>query len=138
MAKYIETKVRSERTQEDGMVKQVVDHYLVEADSFTEAEARILEEVDAVSVDSVTRSSVKELFLSAHPSDDTFYKAKVEFVTIDERTMKEKRSNHVILVQAAGFDNAVKNLENGLSGTMSDYEIVSLTKTTILDFYGSK
>ena len=138
MAKYIETKVRSEQMQEDGTMKQVTDLYLVEAESFTEAETRIIEEVEAESVEAVSRSNVRELFLSVDAADDKFYKAKVEFVYIDEKSMKEKRKSHVILIQASDINSALKRLQDGMYGTISDYEVISINKTAILDYYGTK
>lgn len=138
MAKYIETKVRSEQIQGDGTMKQVTDLYLVEAESFTEAETRIMEEVEAESVEAVSRSNVRELFLSVDAADDKFYKARVEFISIDEKSMKEKRKSHVILVQASDINSALKRLQNGMSGTISDYEVISINKTAILDYYGTK
>lgn len=138
MAKYIETKVRSEQLQEDGTNKQVVDRYLVEADSFTEAEARIIAAVDTESVESVSRSNVRELFLSDKESDNVFYKAKVEFVSIDEKTMKEKRKSHVVLIQAADIVSAIERVEKAMSDTISDYEIVTIAKSPIIDFYGGE
>ena len=138
MAKYIETKVRSEQIQGDGTMKQVTDLYLVVAESFTEAETRIMEEVEAESVEAVSRSNVRELFLSVDAADDKFYKARVEFISIDEKSMKEKRKSHVILVQASDINSALKRLQNGMSGTISDYEVISINKTAILDYYGTK
>lgn len=138
MAKYIETKVRSEQLQEDGTNKQVVDRYLVEADSFTEAEARIIAAVDTESVESVSRSNVRELFLSDKESDNVFYKAKVEFVSIDEKTMKEKRKSHIVLIQAADIVSAIERVEKAMSDTISDYEIVTIAKSPIIDFYGGE
>ncbi|MDE5661330.1 MAG: DUF4494 domain-containing protein, partial [Muribaculaceae bacterium] len=63
---------------------------------------------------------------------------KVAFITIDEKPAVEKRSMALILVQAANFKHAVENFEEGMKGTMADYEIVQVTETPIMDVYKMK
>lgn len=135
MVNFIETKVRSERIQSDGTSKQVVDRYLVQADSFTEAEAIIVNAVDVDSIESVSRSNVRELFLGNGDGDVSFYKAKVEFTSFDEKTNKEKRKSHVVMVEAEDIASAVARVQDGMFGT-EDYEIISVAKTSIVDIYG--
>ena len=135
MVNFIETKVRSERIQSDGTSKQIVDRYLVQADSFTEAEEIIVNSVDVDSIESVSRSNVRELFLGNGGSDVPLYKAKVEFVSYDEKTHKEKRKSHVVMVEAADIASAVERVKDGLFGT-PDYEILSVAKSPIVDVFG--
>ena len=59
----------------------------------------------------------------------------VQFITIDEKTEKEKRSAVTYLVQAGTFNGAVKNIEEVMGGTMIDYVIASVAETTIMDVY---
>jgi hypothetical protein len=66
---------------------------------------------------------------------DRWYKAKLQFITIDEKTEKEKKSNVNYLVQAGSFNGAVKNLDEVMGGTMIDYSIVSVAETQIMDVY---
>jgi hypothetical protein len=66
---------------------------------------------------------------------DRWYKAKLQFITLDEKTEKEKRSNVNYLVQAGSFNGAVKNLEEVMGGTMIDYSIVSVNETTLMDVF---
>ena len=111
MANWFECKVKYDKTQENGSVKKVSEPYLVDALSFTEAEARITEEQrpfisGEFSVDAVKRTKIAEIFFN--DGADRWYMVKVAFITIDEKTAKEKRSVSQILVQASNFREALE------------------------------
>ena len=100
MSNWFECKVRYDRLQENGAVKKVNEPYLVDALSFTEAEARITEEVSPFisgdfTVSAVKRTKIAEVFWQG---GDRWYLVKVGFITIDEKTAAEKRSTSLILV----------------------------------------
>lgn len=141
MGKYIETKVSYDKILENGVNKRVSEPYLVDAVSFTEAEARITEEVSPFisgefSVSAVKKSNISELFLDA--DGDRWYKVKVAFITMDEKSGAEKRKASYILVQASSFKEAYDNFVEGMKGTVADYEIASITETAIMDVYLAK
>ena len=141
MANWFECKVRYDKLQENGAAKRVNEPYLVDALSFTEAEARITEEQrpfisGEFSVSAVKRTKIAEIFF--FEGGDRWYLVKVGFITIDEKTAAEKRSNSLILVQASNFKEAYDNFVKGMAGTMADYEIVSITETPLMDVYKMK
>lgn len=141
MAQWIKTSVRFDKTLENGTVKKVTEPYLVDALSFTEAEARIIEEVTPYisgefTVSAVKKSNVAEIFWSE--IGDRWYQVKVAFISIDEKTAAEKRSVSVIMVQACDFRNAIENFLAGMKGTMADFDIVSIAETNIKDVYKAK
>lgn len=141
MALWIETKVRFDKTMENGRVKKVTEPYLVDALSFTEAEARIIEEVTPFisgdfDVNAVKKSNIAEIFRD--DSGDKWYKVKVAFITIDEKSAAEKRKASYILVQASDFKGAYDNFMDGMKGTMADFEIVAITETALMDVYAAK
>lgn len=141
MANWFESKVRYKKTMENGMIKAVTDSYLVDALSFTEAEARTTEEVRPFVSDDFTISAVKRTKISEIFWDDTadkWYLVKVAFITIDEKTAVEKRSISQILVAGSDFKGAYDNFMSGMAGTMADFEIVSITETPIMDVYKAK
>jgi hypothetical protein len=76
-----------------------------------------------------------EIFFSEQELADRWYKAKLQFITIDEKTEKEKRSNVTYLVQAGTLNGAVKNIDEVMGGTMIDYAIVSVAETTLMDVF---
>ena len=141
MANWFECKVRYDKVQDNGSVKKVNEPYLVDARSFTEAEARIIEEQTPFisgdfSVSAVKRTKISEIFYDE--GGDRWYLAKVAFITIDEKSGVEKKSNSFILVQATDFKNAVENFTKGMADTMADYEIVSIAETPLMDVYRAK
>lgn len=141
MANWFECKVRYDKMQENGSVRKVNELYLVDALSFTEAEARIIEERTPYisgdfSVSAVKRSRIAEIFYDE--TGDRWYLAKLAFITLDEKSGTEKRTVSQILVQASNFRNALDNVVEGMKGTMADYEIDSIADTQILDVYKVK
>lgn len=137
MAQWIEVKVRYEKMTESGKTVKVTDPYLVDAISCTEAEARVVEEmtsfVNDFNVLNVGKTKISEIFWDE--TGDRFYKVKVNFITIDEKSGVEKRKASFILVQASTFADALANFNKGMKGTMADYEIESIAETKIVDVY---
>lgn len=141
MANWFECKIRYDKTQENGSIKKVTEPYLVDALSFTEAEARIIEEMTPfisgeVDVSAVKRTKISEIFWD--DSADKWYLVKVAFITIDEKTAQEKKSTSLILVAANDFKGAYNNFMEGMKGTMADFEITSITETPLMDVYKVK
>lgn len=142
-ALWFETKVRYDKMMEDGQQKKVIESYVVDALSFGEAEERITEEMSAYisgefDVKAITPASYGEIFFSENANDDRWYKTKLQFITIDEKTEKEKRSSVYYLVQAANLNGAVQNIDEVMGGTMIDYVIASINETTIMDVFEHK
>ena len=138
MATWFECKVKYDKIQENGSVKKVNEPYLVDALSFTEAEARIIEECTPYISGEFTISAVKKTKISEIFWDETgdrYYMVKVLFITIDEKTAVEKKSASFILVQASDFKGALENFMAGMKGTMADFEIASITETAWLDVF---
>ena len=141
MASWFECKIRYDKAQENGAIKKVTEPYLVDALSFTEAEARIIEEQTPfisgeVNVTAVKRTKIAEIFWD--DSADKWYLVKVAFITIDEKTAVEKKSTSLILVAASDFKGAYDNFMEGMKGTMAEFEIVSITETPLMDVYKVK
>ena len=139
MTNWFECKVKYEKTLETGTQKKVTEAYLVDAMTFTDAEARIIEEmkpfiVGEFEVNAVKKARISELF--QNPQGDRWYRCKVMFITLDEKSGVEKKSASTMLVQASTFEEAVKNLTDGMKGTMSDWEINTITETTLMDVFG--
>lgn len=138
MALWFECKVRYDKLQENGAVKKVNEPYLVDALTFTEAENRIIEELTPCisgefSISAVKKTKIAEIFFNE--TGDRYYQAKVNFVTLDEKSGNEKKMSQLILIQASDFDDAVKNFKKGMEGTLSDFELVSLAETLIMDIF---
>ena len=140
---WFEAKVRYDKTMEDGCLKKVTETYVIDALSFGEAEKRILEEMTSyvsgeVEVCALKIAPYKEIFFADSNMDDKWYVAKLAFITIDEKTDKEKKTRVCYLVNAGNINAAVKNIEEQMAGTMIDYDTFNVSETQILDVFEYK
>lgn len=138
MAQWIESAVTFDKIMENGAVKKVTEKNLFDSLSFTECEARTIEELTPYisgefTVKAVKKTKISEIFFDKEA--DKFYLVNVAFITIDEKTAVEKRSITQMLVQANDFDSAVESFKSGMKGTMADYEIVSVAETPYMGVY---
>lgn len=141
--RWFETIVRYDKVMESGEVKKVSETYVVDAITFGEAEeniAGILASYTSGDFDikNINPAPYSDIFFSDKDTDDKYYRVKLAFITIDERTQKEKKSKVTYLVQAGSLEQARKNTEEVMNGTMIDYEFVSVTETKILDVFEKK
>ena len=140
MHNWFECKISYEKTTEEGMPKRVTEAYLVDALSFTEAEARIIEKMRPYisgdfTVMDIKRARFAETFLN--DNGDRYYKAKVNLITLDEKNGVEKETAVQMLVQASTIHDAIRFIDAGMKGTITDYVIASVTETALLDVFFS-
>ena len=137
---WFETKVKYQKTMEDGSEKVVSEAYVVDALSFTEAESAIIDEMSVyvsgeLKVSGIGKACYGEIFFSDLDDDDKWYKAKLQFITIDEKSEKEKRSNVVYLVQAKSLARALRYVDEVMGKSILDYDIVGLNETKVFDVF---
>ncbi|MDR1356078.1 MAG: DUF4494 domain-containing protein [Tannerellaceae bacterium] len=138
MHNWFECKVSYEKILENGIQKKVTEPYLVDALSFTEAEARIIEEIRPYITGEFTIADIKRARLSEiffNENGDRFYRIKIFFVTLDEKSGAEKKTASQMLAQASNLKEAIAVLEDGMKGTMADYSIATVTETTLVDVF---
>ena len=128
---------------DDGKQKMVTELYVVDALSFTEAESSIIEEMSSYimgefKVTGIAQAAYGEIFFSDAETDDRFFKTKLQFITLDEKTQKEKRSNVNYLVQAHTLQQAVEHIQEVMGTTMIDYAIAAMQETSIMDVFEHK
>ena len=142
-AMWFECKIRYEKIMEDGLPKKINDVYVVDALSFSEAEERIIEEMSSyisgdIEIVDVKIAPYREVFFADDNLADQWFKAKLSFITIDERTDKEKRTSMMYLVNAGNISSAINNIGEVMSGTMIDYVTTSISATKIFDVFEYK
>lgn len=138
MHNWFECRISYEKMMENGMQKKVAEPYLVDALSFTEAEARIIEQSrhfinGEFVVTDIKRARLSEIFFNEN--GDKYYKVKINYITLDEQSGREKRTPAYMLVQASTIEEAKDRFENGMKGTLSDYIVESIKETKIMDVY---
>lgn len=140
---WYETGVKYQKMQEDGTEKVVTERYVVDALSFTEAENTIIDEMSVcvsgeMIVSNLGKAKYNEIFFSDVDDDDKWYKAKLQFIVIDDKSDREKRSNVVYLVQAKSLARALRYIDEVMGKTMIDYDIVGINETKIYDVFEHK
>lgn len=136
---WFECKVRYEKTQEDGCEKLVNEQYVVDALSFTEAEASIIDNMSVYvsgefKVANINPANYNEIFFSGNDDDDLWFKARLAFITIDDKN-KEKRTYVNYLIQAKSIERAKRYVDEVMGNTIIDYELKSLSETKIFDVF---
>ena len=139
---WFECKVRYEKTQDDGMPKSVTETYVVDGIDFGDAFKgiceyaikRIANEFEIVAMKMAQYSEIA-LYNSI---GNVFYRVKINMITIDEKTGKQKKTPMFLLVRADNINEVRKAVDDEyMKGTMTDYEISSVVETKIVDFYHS-
>lgn len=138
MHNWFECKISYDKVLENGMQKKVTEPYLVDALSFTEAEARIIEEIrpfisGEFTVTDIKRARISEIFFNEN--GDRYYKIKVFYITLDEKSGAEKKTAAMMLAQACTLKEALGVLEEGMKGTLSDYTVASIAETMLMDVF---
>lgn len=135
---WYECKVKYKKTHETGEQKVTTDTYLLDAVSYTEAEARITEEMKTFTEEDFRIMNIKVAnFSEVHPfeNSDRWFKSKVSLVALDEESGKEKKTNIYLLVQANDVKEAFDNTTKAMEQTMGDYNIPSITESPIVDVF---
>jgi hypothetical protein len=141
MHNWFECKISYEKTGEDGIRKKVSEPYLVDALSFTEAESRIIEKIQPYisgefMVLDIKRARYNETFFN--DKGDRYYKAKINIITIDEKSGTEKKTAVQMLAQASTIHEAIKVIDEGMNGSLADYEIASVIETALIEIFPFK
>lgn len=140
MYEWFECKVKYNKTMDDGKIQKVSEPYLVDALSFTEAEKRIIKEMEPYisgefTVTDIKRAKYAEIFETTADSADKWYKCKLAFITLDEKSGKEKKTTQTVLVQAADLHDAVGRLDEGMKTSQVDYSITAVDETLLMDVF---
>ena len=143
MSQWYQCTVKYEKTMENGALKKVSEPYLVDALSFTEAEKRIIEEITPFmtgifEVSDIKKPRIAEIFEAKDDAADRYFRLKLSFITLDEKSGKEKKSSQNVLVQAEDLRDAIRRLDEDMKGSVSDYDIVAVTDTPIMDIFHEK
>lgn len=132
---WYECKVTHDVMIED-CVKTVTEPYLVEALSVTEAATRITAELEGdgdITIEGVTRKRLQEVFLEAGELEYPFFLAKVALTTLDEKSGTEREQTYSYLIEAETLKDAMLRLEAEFRRGVSDWELLSLSKSPIVE-----
>ena len=140
MNSFFEVGVRYDKTMEDGVVRKVTENYLLDAQSFTEAEKRATEELQAyisgefaVVTEKIT--NIAEVVTTDYASADKFYKVKHSLITIDEKSAREKKQAQYIIIQASSIDDARDRYKQHIKDWLVDVVLEAVSETKYMDYF---
>ncbi len=138
MNNWFTVKVKYTKQLDDGTLKRVTEPYLLAAMTFTDAEARIYEELGQMirgefNVTGISRTEVHDIF---HYEDaDVWYKVKIRYESVDSEESKGKKVSQNFLVSAHSVKDAYERIQESLSTLMADYEIPTIAVSPIVDIF---
>jgi hypothetical protein len=130
--------IKYHREDEQGNVRKITEPYLVDAVSFTDAEARIYQALQDVipgefTISDISRSNFADIF---HYDDaETWYKCKVSYVTVDDIAGKEKKVTNYMLVSAHDIKEAYERIEESLSTMLVPFTVQSITESSYMEVF---
>ena len=135
---FYEVSIKFDQVQETGLVKKVTEKIIFLVETFGEAEAKAMEYISPYcngeyDIVAIRRQEIAQVFRSNEEAADRWYKAKIVFTCLDERTGKEKRTQQTVMVLAKDFDDARNILQNGMAGSLGDWEKAVVAETPITD-----
>lgn len=135
---WYECKVKYRKVHETGESKVITETFLLDAVSYTEAEARISEEMKVYTSEEFLIKNIKLANLAeVHPfeNSDRWFKVKVALIAYDDESGKEKKSNMYLLIQANDVKEAFDNTTQAMQNTMGEYTIPAISESTIVDVF---
>lgn len=142
--KFFEVILKMQVTDDEGVERMTKRTIVEEAVNFSDAETKAIEEMKhycsgQLDVVNINPAQYCEVFTSEAEEDDKFFKCKLSFITIDEKTEKEKGTKVVYLVQAGSTNRAQQFVDDIMGKTIQDYKTCSISDTPIFDsFFNNK
>lgn len=138
MKTWFESTVKYMKEDDHGRVRNVTEHYLVDALSFTEVEARINEEMGQrvmgeFQVKSERKSQIIDVF--EYPGGDVFYQVKVSYLLTDADSGKEKKVVNTMLVHAANVKEAYERIHESLNNMLVTFTVPEIKESKILEVF---
>lgn len=135
------TKVKYNRTDEQGLLKQVTEQYLLDADTFTEAETRIYEQLEQLirgdfDVDAMSKTNYTDVFF--YGDAGLWHKCKIQYFLVDENSGKEKKITQYMLVEAQTVKEAYDRIKESLRNMTIDFTVPDVIETKIIDVFDYK
>jgi hypothetical protein len=135
---WFECKVKYVKVTESGKEQTVTENFLLDAVSFTDAEARIIRQMQQMvkgefSVTDIRKSKIGEVF--PFENGEWWFKATINLVMVDEEAGREKKLRTFYLIMADDIKEALTRLEESLSYLVIPYVVSSVTVSNIIDVF---
>ncbi|HEV7380969.1 MAG TPA: DUF4494 domain-containing protein [Dyadobacter sp.] len=137
MASWYHGSIGYQKEDEAGALKVIQEQYLVDAISHTEAEARLNKQIVTGATDFEVKRIVpmKLADLFAYEEGEQWFKTKVIYFSVDEKSGKEKKVVNHMLVNATGIEQALERIKESMRNFLIPYEVEAVVLTKILDVF---
>jgi hypothetical protein len=138
MKTWYQCTVKYTKENDQGHTKIVTEKYVCDALSFTEAEAKIYDEIGQrvmgeFQVTAITKTQITEIF--EYDDADQFYQAKVCYSAVDIDSGKEKKITNVMLVTAHSVDEAHNRVKESLNNMLVTFTVPEVKESPILEVF---
>lgn len=132
---YFEVIAQYGKVNEDGKPANIKETYLVQSETFTQAETIITDNLKGYTdlhVNAIKRSKIEEIIDRTSSTETAYYLAKFDIPMIDEITGKTLHKRLSILISANDSKDAHKQAEEFTASYLSDIEITNIDKSRII------
>lgn len=131
-------RVKYAKENEQGLLKNVSEQYLVDAVSFTEAEARIYDMLGSVirgdfQVTNISKSNIVDVFF--YEDIGVWYKCKVSYVVADADSGREKKVTQYMLISAHHVKEAYDRIHESLNNMLVSFNVPDITESPIIEIF---
>jgi hypothetical protein len=138
MATWFICKVKYQKQDEKGRAKNISEQYLVDALSFTEAEARIYEKLGSVIsgeffINNISKSNLTDVFY--YEDADVWYKCKMTYALEVEGSGKEKKVVNYVLLTAANAKQAYERVYESLDNMLVEFQVPDVAESPIVEVF---
>ena len=131
-------KVKYAKETEDGLLKSISEQYLVDAVSFTEAEAILYDRLGSqirgdFQVTGISKSNIVDVFY--YEDTETWYKCKITYMIADGENGKEKKVTQYMVVTAEDVKQAFDRIQESLSNMLVSFRVPDITESPIVEIF---
>jgi hypothetical protein len=131
-------KVKYAKENEEGLLKNISEQYLVDAVSFTEAEAILYDRLASqirgdFQVTGISKSNIVDVFF--YEDSDIWYKCKISYLVADADSGKEKKVTQYMIVTAEDVKNAYDRIQESLSNMLVSFRIPDIVESAIVEVF---
>jgi hypothetical protein len=138
MKTWYKAKVAYSKEDEQGRARNVTEEYLMDALSFTEAEAKIHEEMKArvmgsFQVKAITKSRITDVF--EYDDSDVFYQCKLVYMISDADSGREKKEVNLMLIHAHNVQEAYERVHDQMNNLLVTFSVPEVKESLVLEVF---
>ncbi|HEY9117728.1 MAG TPA: DUF4494 domain-containing protein [Roseivirga sp.] len=135
---WFQCQVKYAKENEQGLLKNITEYYLIDAVSFTEAEAVLYDRLASqirgdFQVTKVSKSTIVDVFF--YEDQHLWWKCKISYLVVDGDSGREKAVNQFMIVTAADVKQAFDRINESLSNMLVSYRVTQVVESPIIEVF---